>query len=149
MTTRPSRFKSYMLVLIQFGALLTLAATGPWIARHPVFLVMEIAALALGGWAVLTMRIRRLNVFPDVRKGSRLVREGPYRWIRHPMYAAILLGALALVLDAPTLLRWGVYAVLAVDLLVKLHYEEQLLAAAFPAYRAYQETSKRLIPFIY
>ncbi|MCS6828161.1 MAG: isoprenylcysteine carboxylmethyltransferase family protein [Caldilinea sp.] len=149
MTTPLSRLKSYTLVLIQFGALLALAATGPWIARHTVFLTMEIAALALGGWAVLTMRIRRLSALPDVRKGSRLVREGPYRWIRHPMYAAILLGALALVLDTPTPLRWGVYTVLAVDLLVKLHYEEQLLTAAFPAYRAYQKTSKRLIPFVY
>jgi len=149
MTTRPGRLKSYILVGIQFSALLALAGTGPWLARHPVLLTIEVAALALAAWAILTMRIRHLNVLPDVRQGSRLVREGPYRWIRHPMYAAILLGALALVLDTPTPLRWVVYAVLAVDLLVKLHYEEQLLAAAFPAYRAYQETSKRLIPFIY
>lgn len=149
MITRPNRLKSYVLVGIQFTALLTLVGTGPWLARHSVLLTMEVAALALAAWAILTMRIRHLNVFPDVRQGSRLVREGPYRWIRHPMYAAILLGALALVLDAPTPLRWLVYAVLAVDLLVKLHYEERLLAAAFPAYRAYQETSKRLIPFIY
>lgn len=149
MTLRLSRLKSYILVGIQFGTLAVLAATGPWLARHPLWLTMEIAAFVLAAWAIQTMRIRHLNVLPEVRQGSRLVREGPYRWIRHPMYAAILLGALALVLDAPSPFRWFVYAVLASDLLVKLHYEERLLAAAFPAYRAYQETSKRLIPFLY
>lgn len=141
--------KSYTLVIVQFGALIALALTGPIIARHPALLVMEIAALALAVWAILTVRIRHVNVIPDVRHGSPLVRKGPYRWIRHPMYASILLGALALVLDQPTPLRWLIYGVLLIDLLVKLTYEERLLAAAFPIYTAYQEVSKRLIPYIY
>ena len=133
---RPHRVKSYTLVAIQFGCLIVLALTGPIIARAPLLLAMEVAALALAAWAILTMRIRHVNVTPDVRSGSRLVREGPYRWIRHPMYASILLGALALVLETPTPARGIVYAVLAIDLLVKLHYEEQLLSAAFPPYAA-------------
>ena len=146
---RPTRLKSYALVAIQFGCLAALALTGPVIARTPVLLAMEIAALALAAWAILSVSVRHVNVTPDVRSGSRLVREGPYRWIRHPMYASILLGALALVLETPTPARWLVYAVLVVDLLVKLHYEEQLLIAAFPPYAAYREVSKRLIPFIF
>ena len=145
----PKLLKSYTLVAIQFGALGLLALTGPILARHPLLLALEIAALALGLWAILTVRIHKVSVIPDVRQGARLVSDGPYRWIRHPMYASILLGALALVLDTPTLARWAIYSVLAVDLLVKLNYEERLLLAAFPHYAAYQETSKRLIPFIY
>ncbi|HAJ34216.1 MAG TPA: isoprenylcysteine carboxyl methyltransferase [Chloroflexi bacterium] len=123
--------------------------TGPILARHPFLLALEIAALALGLWAILTVRIHKVNVIPDVRQGARLVRDGPYRWMRHPMYASILLGALALVLDTPTPARGLIYGALVVDLLVKLNYEERLLRAAFPDYVAYQETSKRLIPFIY
>jgi protein-S-isoprenylcysteine O-methyltransferase Ste14 len=149
MGAKPDLLKSYTLVVIQFGALLALALTGPIIARHPVLLAVELAALALAVWAIVTMRLRHINVLPDVRPDSRLVRQGPYRWIRHPMYASILLGALALVLDESTPLRWLIYVVLLVNLLVKLHYEERLLAAAFPLYTAYQEVSKRLIPFIY
>lgn len=149
MDAKPDLLKSYTLVVIQFGALLALALTGPIVARHPVMLAVELAALALALWAIVTMRLRHVNVLPDVRPDSRLVRQGPYRWIRHPMYASILLGALALTLDESTPLRWLIYTVLLVNLLVKLHYEERLLAAAFPLYTAYQEVSKRLIPFIY
>ncbi|MFN3332421.1 MAG: methyltransferase family protein [Caldilinea sp.] len=149
MDAKPDLLKSYTLVVIQFGALLALALTGPIVARHPVLLAVELAALALALWAIVTMRLRHVNVLPDVRPDSRLVRQGPYRWIRHPMYASILLGALALTLDESTPLRWLIYTILLVNLLVKLHYEERLLAAAFPLYSAYQEVSKRLIPFIY
>lgn len=146
---RPNLLKSYILVFIQFGALIVLALTGPIVARNPLFLLMEIAALALAAWAILTVRIHNVNVLPDVRKQSRLVREGPYRWIRHPMYASILLGALALVVNEPSWLRWLIYAILLINLLIKLSYEERLLAAAFPMYAAYQQTSWRLIPLIY
>lgn len=146
---RPNPVKSYALVAIQFGCLIALALTGPIIARNPLLLAVEVVALLLAAWAILTVSVRNVNVTPDVRSGSRLVQEGPYRWIRHPMYASILLGALALVLDTPAPVRWLIYAVLAVDLLVKLNYEERLLAAAFPLYANYCEVSKRLIPFVY
>lgn len=146
---RPNLLKSYALVIVQFGALIALALTGPIVARHPLLLAMEIAALALAAWALLTVRIHNVNVTPDVRQGSQLVREGPFRWIRHPMYASILLGALAVVLNEAMPLRWLIYALLVVNLLVKLTYEERLLVAAFPLYADYQKTSKRLLPFIY
>lgn len=146
---RPNRIKSYSLVAIQFACLLAVALSGPIIARAPWFLAGELLALGLAAWAVLTVRLRNINVTPDVRAGSRLVREGPYHFIRHPMYASILLGTLMLVLDAPSWWRWLIWLVLVLDLVVKLDYEEHLLASHFPAYVAYQETSKRLIPFVY
>jgi protein-S-isoprenylcysteine O-methyltransferase Ste14 len=148
-SNQPNLLKSYTLVAIQFGALLALALTGPILARQPLWLAAELAALALATWAILTVRLHKVSIIPDVRPDSELVRHGPYRWIRHPMYAAILLGALALVLDTPALLRWLIYAVLAVDLLVKLTYEERLLLAAFPHYAEYQAATKRLLPFVY
>ena len=80
---------------------------------------------------------------------SRLVTHGPYRFIRHPMYATLLLGSLALVLNSPTPLRVAVWIVLLADLVLKLNYEERLLVKSFPDYVAYQKTSKRLVPLIY
>jgi hypothetical protein len=69
--------KSYTLVAIQFGALGLLALTGPLLARHPLLLALEVAALALGLWALLTVRIHKVSVIPDVRQGARLVSDGP------------------------------------------------------------------------
>ncbi|MBK8051660.1 MAG: isoprenylcysteine carboxylmethyltransferase family protein [Anaerolineales bacterium] len=145
----PNRLKSFGLVAIQFGILLALALTGPVLAMNPVFLALEIAAVVLGVWAILTVQIDKVSILPDVRADGMLVQHGPYRWLRHPMYTAVLLGALALVLNAPSLLRWMLFVVLAVDLLIKLHYEEGLLAAQYPEYDTFMAKTKRLIPFIY
>jgi protein-S-isoprenylcysteine O-methyltransferase Ste14 len=145
----PNKLKSYALVVIQFACLGALALTGPILARNPLLLALEAAALALAGWALLTMRPTNMNVTPDVRADSVLVAHGPYRFIRHPMYASILLGTLAIVIDAPTLLRWAIWAVLLIDLIVKLTYEETLLAAHHPEYVALQQKTWRLAPFIY
>ncbi len=144
-----NRTISYLLVGVQFACLIYLALTGPVVARPPVWLALEIGGLALGLWAVVVMRLGNFNITPDVRSNGRLVERGPYRLVRHPMYAAVLLVALALVGSGPSWPRWLVLALLAADLVVKLLYEERLLRSAYPAYAAYQQRTKRLIPFIF
>ncbi len=146
---QPNRFKSYTLVAIQFACLFLIAFTGPIVARNPLFLLLELAALGLAFWALFSVGIGNINVVPDVRPDGQLVQHGPYRFIRHPMYASLLLGSLALVLDTSLWWRWLVWGVLLVDLLVKLTYEERLLAAHFPDYVGYQRASKRLVPFVW
>jgi len=145
----PRRAWSWTLVTVQFACLLALAATGPWIAAAPGLLALEAAGGFLGVWAVLTMRIDRVHVAPDVRPGAELVSHGPYRWIRHPMYLSLLLVGLALAWNAPSPARWGVLALLAINQVVKLTYEETLLVAALPGYRDYQTRTKRLVPFLF
>ena len=145
----PNKLKSYLLVFVQFACLGALALTGPILARHPLLLALEAAALALAGWALLTMRPTNMNVTPDVRGDSVLVAHGPYRVVRHPMYASILLGTLAIVLDTPNLLRWVIWGILLIDLVLKLNYEEHLLAAHHPDYALLQQKTWRLAPFIY
>ncbi|MCE7988870.1 MAG: isoprenylcysteine carboxylmethyltransferase family protein [Caldilinea sp. CFX5] len=141
--------RSYLLVLLQFAAILAILLTGPLWARAPWLLAVELAGLALVLWALLAMQLANLHVLPDVRSNAQLVQRGPYRWIRHPMYSAILLATLALVIDAFTWLRLGFWFVLLIDLLIKLHYEERLLAAHYTDYGYYQQQTKRLLPFVY
>jgi protein-S-isoprenylcysteine O-methyltransferase Ste14 len=146
---QPKRWKSYLLVAVQFACLAGIAFTGPWLASSPLLLALAGAAVALGLWALLAVRLDNVAVVPDPRQGAQLVRHGPYRWIRHPMYAAVLLGTLALVLAQPSPLRWALWLILLADLVVKLHYEERLLLEHFAEYEAYMAASKRLIPYLY
>ena len=140
---------SYGLVAIQLLALGSIALTGPLFAVHPALLLLEGAAGLLGLWAIGTMGIGNFNVTPDVKRSARLVTNGPYRLIRHPMYTALLAGALALVLDAFSPLRLALWLALLTDLVIKLNYEERLLSQDLEGYSTLMQRTKRLIPFLY
>jgi len=123
--------------------------TGPWLAKTPILLAIELIGVALGLWAVLTMKLRNLSALPDMNPDRPLQKKGPYRWIRHPMYSALLLFMLALVVEEWTYGRGLVWVVLLVNLTLKLHYEEFLLVQIFPDYHAYQKRTHKLIPWIW
>ncbi len=141
--------KAYLLVSIQAFCLLVLFASGRPLAHDLPLAILEIAGIALGLWAMAVMGRRNINITPLVKRDARLVTGGPYAWIRHPMYAALLLAAWPLVIDQYSLLRLSAGLILTVDLLVKLRFEEHLLRRRFAGYDDYMKTTKRLIPFIW
>jgi len=140
---------SFLLVGGQFLLLGYLALSGPVWPWASSAMILGAAAMILGLWAVGSMRWRQFHVFPEPGQDVSLVTAGPYRWIRHPMYTAVLLFGLALALNAPRLERWAVWVALALVLILKLTREERLLLARFPAYAGYRQRSWRLVPWVY
>ncbi|HEY0181803.1 MAG TPA: isoprenylcysteine carboxylmethyltransferase family protein [Rhodopila sp.] len=103
---------------------------------------------------VLVWRVFRANRFaaPQVRLQAeqRVVTEGPYRVVRHPMYAAALL----YFLGVPLLLGswWGLLVVplFTTALGLRAMGEERMLRQALPGYNDYaSHTRSRLIPYIW
>lgn len=142
--------KSVFLVSIQFLCLAALILTGSAIVSATGALVLEIASVVFGIWTVYYVkRIGKLNVFPELRAGARLIYRGPYTWIRHPMYLAVILFGLSLLLDHFSWLRSGIWIILTGDLLLKIRYEEGMILKQFPEYGAYIKATKKLIPFIF
>lgn len=139
--------KAWFLVALQLMVIAALLLTGPWIARK--WWPLEIAGGALLTWAVFTMGLRHLRTHPEVSPGAPLLTRGPYRWIRHPMYAGVLLGMAALVLERPTWERALLWLSLLAALLAKLTVEESLLKQRFPDYAEYCRRTKRLVPFLF
>ncbi len=82
---------------------------------------------------------------------SQLVTSGLFRYIRHPMYAALIYLAWGAYLkDAAAPL--GIALVSAATLLLwltSLRDEAECRAHFGPAYEAYMKTSKRFVPFVF
>ncbi|NQS92425.1 MAG: isoprenylcysteine carboxylmethyltransferase family protein [Chloroflexi bacterium] len=142
-------WQSLGFVLIQFFSLGYIALTGPLFPTSNVLLLIELLGLALGIWAVLVMRIGNFNITPDPLKWSKLVMNGPYELIRHPMYLALLITTLPLVLNHLTWVRGLIWLILILGLLFKMDYEEGLLIDQLEGYRDYAGKSWKLIPFVY
>jgi protein-S-isoprenylcysteine O-methyltransferase Ste14 len=85
----------------------------------------------------------------SAKQGHELVTSGPYRWVRHPMYAGGLLACIGSVLVAG-----GAFVFLLILLgaifIWRVVAEDKLLAAQFPrAFPAYKARTWALIPFVY
>jgi len=138
-----------LFVLIQFFGLAIIFVTGPVFSKNIGLLIIEIAGVLLGMWAILAMKLDNLRIYPDLKDNAKLVVSGPYKMIRHPMYFAIILTIFPLVFDYFSWFRILVGLVILIDLIFKLNYEEKLLLNNFSEYKNYSKTTYRLIPFIY
>jgi protein-S-isoprenylcysteine O-methyltransferase Ste14 len=128
-----------------------------WMAWSPVplpaWLRWTEAALAPVGAALLVWTFRALgpNLTDTVvtRRSHTLVTRGPYRFIRHPLYdaAAVLAVAMSLMMANWFTLVTGASAV--VLLAVRSRTEEDKLLARFgDSYRAYCSQTGRFVPRI-
>jgi len=141
-----------LLVAAQFALLAVWLVAGPRFASHPVGLVVQVAGLAVAGWAFVVMiaaQRRLFRIAPDPAGHSQLVTWGPYRWVRHPMYSAILLVVGPAWLWVPPDWRVIGFAALVAVLVTKLRHEERLLERHFEGYAAYRAASWRLLPGMY
>jgi protein-S-isoprenylcysteine O-methyltransferase Ste14 len=139
------------LVILQFGILLLLGASaGPAIAAGAIPLpgwLLAAASIALAVWTLAHNRIGNFNIRPTPKAGGHLITTGPYKQVRHPMYTAVLLGAAALAWIGPAW-AWLAWAVLVGVLWAKSTLEERWMAEQHPAYAAYRQRSRRLLPWL-
>lgn len=87
----------------------------------------------------------------QVRRDHRLVTSGIYGSIRHPMYAALYMLAIAQTLLVPNYVAGpATIAAFTATVLLRVGAEEQMMIDRFgDAYRAYAARTKRLIPGIW
>lgn len=86
----------------------------------------------------------------QIVKGHRLVRDGLYKHVRHPIYLGETLRNLGIVLILTSIYGVLLVAVASAFLLLRIGIEEKMLLEVFgQEYREYQRNTKRMIPYVY
>lgn len=107
-----------------------------------------LAGLAFALWARFTLG-RNWSGVVTLKEGHELVERGPYRFVRHPIYAGMLMMFFATALVQSHVAGFVGVLLMFASFWVKLDCEERLMLQQFPErYAAYQQRVKRIIPFV-
>ena len=160
--SRPERVREGMLLAISFAGLFIIpviyVTTGaPQVADYPfhpllAWLGTAVFAAALVGFYRTHRDLGRFwSVTLEIRQTHRLVTAGIYRHVRHPMYTAFFLWAIAQALLLPNWIA-GPAGLIGFGTLFALRVgrEEQMMEATFgDAYRAYAARTWRVVPGVF
>lgn len=148
MTTFLKRGGAFVVAQAALLALIGLSGARSGRRGSALGLALMLAGLALGLRGGQTLG-RNLTPLPEPVPDGQLVTGGAYSVVRHPIYAALLLGGVG----------WGVYrrsgaalgwtAALGALFHFKANHEEAALLRRFPEYAAYRARVKRFIPGLY
>jgi protein-S-isoprenylcysteine O-methyltransferase Ste14 len=145
----------------RWGMLLELVAysllwQGSFWARSPRVWQVALSGLFFGvanllSWSGARALGRELRLDAAVGKDHELIRSGPYRMVRHPIYASMLcviLGTGVLTAQHSLLLLSIILFLIGTEF--RVHVEDGLLASRFGSeFRDYQSTTPRYIPFLW
>src|SRR5581483_2691233 len=106
------------------------------VCPNPVVIAVQVLAALLMIWARLTFGVRSFHAAATPTAGG-LVDTGPYRYWRHPIYAAILYFVWAGALCHRTPVAWAGAVVITLGLALRMAMEERLLRAQMPGYVEY------------
>lgn len=108
------------------------------------------SGLALRLWSIRVLA-RWFTVDVTIQEGHRLVRHGPYRYLRHPSYTGALLAFYGLALGMGNVLSLlAIVVPVTWAFLRRIQVEEAMLTEAFPQeYPDYAAHSWRLLPWVW
>ncbi|MGQ0614727.1 MAG: protein-S-isoprenylcysteine O-methyltransferase [Planctomycetaceae bacterium] len=156
-SSRRGRLETLLLALHFLGFLLPLVwVATPWLAfadrmQRPAPFLAGLAGLAAGLLLLHETHAAlgaNWSITLEIREGHRLVTEGIYRRVRHPMYLALLVYAAGLALVTPNWVAGPLYLVAVLHLVaLRLGPEERMMREAFgQEYEVYRARTRRLLP---
>jgi protein-S-isoprenylcysteine O-methyltransferase Ste14 len=113
-----------------------------------VTITVQVAAALLMLWARLTFGRRSFHASADPTEGG-LMASGPYRYLRHPIYASVIYFVWAGVVCHISITTVLLGSVATAGLVVRIIAEERLVVKRYPEYASYASCTKRIIPFIF
>lgn len=144
-----------MLKLIsKFGLLITiliiiyLFISGSVFTSSPFVIAGQLLAVGLNVWARLAFKKGQFSINAEPKEGT-LLRTGPYKIIRHPMYAAALLFIWSSILGHLSIINVIIGLIGTSVATIRITEEEKLLQSQYPDYVQYIQRTKRIIPLIF
>src|SRR5262245_4846771 len=110
--------------------------------------VLTAVGIGFAIWAGVNLG-RNWSSPPAMKEHHELVTTGPYAYVRHPIYAGIMLAALGTALTS-SIFGVAMFIFISITFALRMKKEEKIMLKLFPEqYPEYQQHTKRLVPFVW
>ena len=114
----------------------------------PATITIQAAAVLLMIWARVTFGRRSFHAAANPTAGG-IVANGPYRFLRHPIYAAIIYFLAGSAIAHPSASSLAAILLADLALLIRMRSEEILLLERYPEYGEYARRTARILPGVW
>jgi protein-S-isoprenylcysteine O-methyltransferase Ste14 len=119
----------------------------PWIENLGI--AITAAGLLFAIWARAYLG-RNWSGTVTIKVGHQLVRSGPYRLVRHPIYSGLILAMLGTAINRGQLRGLVAVVLLWIGFVMKSRIEERFMTATFgPEYEEYSRTTGAIVPRLF
>ena len=137
----------------QFLICLGIVEVSSWAEYGPMVILGTLLAIT-GISAAFWIRHRYLGRFwsgtVEIQAGHEVMEHGPYRAVRHPIYAVSLVIYLGIALAFAVWWNWMACSLMIAGYIWLSNHEDRFLAANLPGYREYQQRTRyRVMPGIW
>jgi len=143
------KLKDFVLVILQFIGFISFFLNITWFKiealEHFVWFYLGLVGVVLIVIALLQLNIN-FSPFPPPKADSKLITNGAFKYIRHPIYSGILLFMFSFSLWLGDGFKLCISIVTLLLFYYKSSYEESLLESAFEAYDEYKKRAGRFLP---
>jgi protein-S-isoprenylcysteine O-methyltransferase Ste14 len=141
--------QSWILVSLQLICLGYIFTSASWRAVRIDLQIWELSGVFLALTGVLGLNWHSFSIFPEPKTKGRLITSGIFAYIRHPIYAGILLVCSSIIWQYWSIERVLTFLSLTSIFIIKIQKEEKFLITKYPEYSDYQKITNRLIPFLW
>ena len=112
--------------------------------------VIYLLSSVLTAWALSENRYAEAVSRVQEERGQRVCSTGPYAFVRHPMYSAIIMWCISVVMVFPNVWVALVSGAVAAVIVLRTALEDAMLVNGLPGYAEYRNSVRwRLVPFVW
>jgi len=111
--------------------------------------LLMLACIPLSRWVRPALG-KQFSMNLELQSDHKIVREGPYAYVRHPMYSGLLLCAIGASLVSSNWPLIGASVAATIVILLRIRKEEAMMVERFgEAYRQFQKRTGMLFPNVF
>lgn len=143
-----AKLYSYFLVIVQFSCITLLIFLNPSMFTKTLPLVIFCLGISLFLYIMYDIKTANFNIIPEIKENAPLITTGVYKYIRHPMYFAVIVTIFSPLSSTLNLTNICIGIVLIFTLFLKAKKEENLWMQESKEYAKYKEKTKMIVPFV-